>query len=163
MVRKGEVRTMDASPSLADEGPLLALLRRQNDVYRRLRVLADRQKALVAEDDVQPLLALLAERQKLVDSLVELNRQLAPYRADWTARYSRLDAATRKEVAALLEEANAALGAVLLGDQRDSAALEARKRDLGGRLSTTDAASRASHAYAVAGGAGRPSLTDAQV
>lgn len=154
---------MNPTGKQADDARLVDLLKQQNELYRRLRVLADRQKTLVTEDEVQPLLVLLAERQRLVDGLVELNRQLAPYRADWTARYGRLDPATRKQVAALLEEANAALGTVLQGDQRDSAALEARRQDLGGRLSKTDAANRASMAYASAGGRGRPNLTDAQV
>jgi hypothetical protein len=153
---------MDAARDRQDAEQLLALLKKQNDLYRRLRMLADRQGALVVEDDVQPLLSLLAERQRVVDGLVVVNQELAPFRSDWSGRYASLDEPTRQEVAGLLEEANASLGLVLRNDQRDSATLSAKRMAVAERLSATDQAGRAGAAYSAAGLRPQANLTDAQ-
>lgn len=153
---------MDETREQVDGTRLVGLLRHQSTLYRRLRLLADRQKALVAQDDARPLLALLAERQKLVDGLVGLNEQLACYRRDWTGVYGRLDEPTRKDVAALLEEVNTALGSILQSDRRDSATLAMKRRDVTDRLAVVEAGTRASAAYSSAGADVRQAVTDAE-
>ena len=153
---------MDQAADNLSGARLVELLERQNELYRRLRGLAERQKALVAQDDARPLLELLAERQHVVDGLIALNGALAAYRRNWTERYNRLEEPTRRQVAALLEEANASLGVVLQSDQRDSATLSAKREDLAGRLAVADTGSRASAAYATAGAGAPSSITDAQ-
>ncbi|MFQ5429111.1 MAG: hypothetical protein ACE5E1_02275 [Phycisphaerae bacterium] len=142
---------------------LIELLRHQRTLHRRLRLLADRQKALVEQEDPEPLLTLLAERQQLVDGLVALNGKLAPFRRHWTECYAQLDEASRREVAEVLEEINHSLGAILKSDSRDSATLTARQRNMGSRLAAFDAGSRASTAYTQqAKGRGRSRLTEAE-
>src|SRR5262249_16506136 len=66
-----------------DPRELIRLLERQRDVFQHLRSLADRQRALVEQDDPQPLLVLLSERQRLVEDLNRCNSLLAPYRRNW--------------------------------------------------------------------------------
>ncbi len=146
------------------DGPrLVSLLKHQGTLYRRLRLLADRQNALVAQSDAQPLLGLLADRQRLVDGLVGLSEKLAPYRKNWTSTYAKLDEPTRKVVSGLLEEANSALGSILQNDRRDTATLAAKRQDFADRLTTAETGSRAGAAYASAGtGPPRP-VTDATV
>jgi hypothetical protein len=141
---------------------LIELLRRQQALYRRLRLLADRQKAAVAQNDAQPLLALLSERQSLVDTLVHVNEQLVPYRKDWSGLYGNLEDPVRAEVAELLEEANAALGSILQCDRRDTATLAAKTRDFADRLTTVGTGTRANAAYAAAGADARRTMTDAK-
>jgi hypothetical protein len=141
---------------------LIALLEHQRSLYRGLRRLADRQKALVVQDDPQPLLGLLAERQKLVDELVSLNVRLGSYRESWPEVYSTLDEPARKQVADLLEEANQSLGSILKSDGEDTATLTARRADMSGRLAAVDAGGRASAAYAMAGVGMSSRLTDAE-
>jgi hypothetical protein len=162
MRRQWDVRTMSAEQDRQDAARLLELLKLQNGLYQRLRTLADRQRVLITEEDVQPLLSLLAERQQVVDGLVDVNQQLAPFRADWTGRYQRLDETTRREVAGLLEEANSSLGTILQSDQQDSATLSAKRMDIGSRLTTAEVGSRASAAYATRMAPARMSITDAQ-
>jgi len=140
---------------------LVSLLRHQTTLYRRLRLLADRQKALVVQNDAQPLLSLLAERQKLVDGIVGLTKKLAPYRKSWTEFYAQLDDATREEAAGLLEEVNTALASIGQSDQRDTATLAAKRQDMADRLAVVDTASRASVAYSSAGATVREVVTDA--
>jgi chorismate-pyruvate lyase len=154
---------MDETRQHHDASRLVSLLKHQRTLYRRLRLLADRQNALVAQSDAQPLLELLADRQRLVDGLVGLSEKMAPYRRNWTSTYAMLDEPTRKVVAGLLEEANSALGSVLQSDNRDTATLAAKRQDFADRLTTAETGSRASAAYASAGaGASRP-VTDAMV
>ncbi len=145
-----------------DVSRLLEVLERQRGLYRRLRVLTERQQGLVTQDDPQPLLALLADRQKLVDELVTVNKELTAYREEWTEIYGVLDDCSRRRVTEMLEEANATLGTILHRDSRDSAMLSARRQDLAERISAVDAASRAGAAYASAGRSGSSGLTDAR-
>ena len=153
---------MDETSENLDGLNLIELLKHQSTLYRRLRLLADRQKALVALDDTQPLMGLLAERQKLVDGLVGLTDRLAPYRSKWTDFYGRLDSPQRKEVAGLLEEVNSALGSIVQSDQRDTATLAAKRQDMAERMATAEVGCRASAAYSSAGLKSRNVVTDAE-
>lgn len=132
-------------------GELVQLLEHQRVLFARLRSLADRQKALVIQDDPQPLLALLSERQRLVDGLVGLNARLAPYRSQWTSIYSGLDESRRRHVAELLEESNSALSSILQSDTRDTETLQARRHDMVNRIDALDNHARAATAYAAPG------------
>ncbi|MFQ5501913.1 MAG: hypothetical protein ACE5EQ_06380, partial [Phycisphaerae bacterium] len=78
------MKLMDENNKKLNGDRLVSLLQHQQTLYRQLRLLADRQKALVVRDDTESLLTLLAERQRLVDGLVGLNAQLAPFRENWT-------------------------------------------------------------------------------
>lgn len=153
---------MNTAQDHQDAERLLTLLRKQNDLYRRLRNLAERQRSLVAEDDIQPLLSLLGERQQVVDGLVLVNHDLAPYRNGWLERYGALNEPTRQQVAALLEEANNSLSLILQNDQRDTATLSAKRMAVAEQLVTADSAGRASAAYSAAAMNPRVSITDAQ-
>lgn len=145
---------------------LVELLGLQQGHYRQLRLLADRQRSLVTQDDPGPLLSLLADRQRLVDGLVSLNAQLAPFRENWTDVYGRLDEPFRKQVAVLLEEVNTSLGAILQSDRKDTATLTAKRESMSNRMAGVNASSRASAAYSIATqgrpGRGRLDMTDAK-
>jgi hypothetical protein len=134
--------------SQRDVTELVQLLEHQRTLYRRLRTLADRQRTMIVQDDVQPLLSLLSERQKLVDGLVGLGRRLAPFREHWPATYGTLDEPTRRQVSELLEEANTALGSILQCDRHDTATLSARRQDVANQLSSMDGGARVGAAYA---------------
>ena len=141
---------------------LVTLLEHQRTLYRQLRLLADRQKSLVVQENIQPLLSLLQDRQKLVDGLAGLNARLAPYRDGWTETFNGLDEDTRRQVMEMLEEANATLGSILQGDNRDSATLIARKNHTADRLSVMDTAARAGAAYGTARCVAQDYQTDAR-
>ena len=153
---------MDEKRESPGANQLVALLGHQRTLYRQLRVLADRQKALVVQDDPEALLALLGERQRLVDGLVGLNARLAPFRARWSQIYNGLDESRRKEVSLLLEEVNSSLGAILQSDRTDTATLTARQQDMAGQLATFNTGSRASAAYSQSNPAAKTHLTDAR-
>lgn len=142
---------------------LLQLLEHQGVLYRRLATLAERQRAMVVADDPQPLLTVLAERQRLVEGLVGLNQKLAPYRRHWTRVYGVLDGSARQRVDELVNEANQTLSAILSRDGQDCATLNLRRQTAAVGLAALDAGHRASTAYASAGTRRGAFLTDAQV
>jgi hypothetical protein len=142
---------------------LITLLEHQRTLYRQLRLLAERQKSLVVQENVQPLLTLLQDRQKLVDGLTGLNARLAPYREGWTQTFSTLDESTRKHVMEMLEEANSTLGAILQSDTRDSATLTARRDQTSDRMAALDSGARAGAAYGAAHRMMQNIHTDARV
>lgn len=150
---------LDTTPAIVE---LMALLDHQRTLYRRLRMLAERQKALVMLDDAQPLLDLLNERQRLVDGLVALGGKIAPYRERWPALYAEMDEPTRRAAAALLEEVNASLSMILQRDRQDTAMLDVRRQDAAWRMASMNNHSRASSAYAAAGAAAAMVATDAR-
>lgn len=135
---------------------LLDLLTEQRSQHRRLQLLTERQRILVADDDPQNLLALLAERQGVVDGLGALNQRLAPYRETWTRTYHELDPATRRQVKELLEESNELLAAVLNSDRADTETLGARREVAASTLSSSRLTGRATAAYTAAGAAAAP-------
>lgn len=144
-----------------DSNQLVELLQHQRTLFSRLRVLADRQRSLVTQDDPQPLLTLLAERQRLVDGLVGISARLAPFRNDWTAVYGGLDEPVRKQVSLLLEEANSALGTILETDTSDTATLTARKQHVAEQMATVDYGVKAGSVYGEAAQVRMACLTDA--
>lgn len=145
-----------------NETRMVELLRHQQVLYRRLRQLSERQNLLVTREDPEALLQLLSERQRLVDGLVGLSAQLAPFREKWSEVYNSLSEPKRREVAELLEEANQSLGAILSSDSKDSATLTARKQGIAAELANYGAAGRATAAYASAGATGQTSYAEAR-
>lgn len=138
------------------------LLRHQRTLYRKLRSLADRQKTLVVSDDAGALIELLAERQRLVDGLVQLNVKMAPYRENWTEFYQGLSEPQRVEVSELLEEVNASLGAILRDDARDTAMMTARRERMAQELGEIGGSRKAHAAYVSSGAVGANLGTDAR-
>lgn len=139
---------------------LMRLLSHQRTLYRRLRLLADRQSALVLGDESGLLLELLAERQRLIDGLTGLNTKLSPYRAFWTEVYNVLDVETRRQIAEILEEANATLGAILKHDGQDCGRLSAKREETAARMAEVETGSRVCAAYSSVAGASGGSVTD---
>ena len=112
---------------------LVLLLEEQWRLARRLRLLAERQRELVLEPDVQPFLRVLSERQNVVNAFSTLSERLAPFREQWTTTYCGLDQPARRRVAELLEEVNSTLGDILHDDLQESPNLKSEGR-IGGAV-----------------------------
>lgn len=153
---------MDKTTTEQSAARVIELLRHQRTLYRKLRSLAERQKSLIVSDDAGALISLLAERQRLVDGLVQLNVKMAPYRENWTEFYQGLSEPQRVEVSELLEEVNASLGAILRDDARDTAMMTARRERMAKELGEIGGSRRAHAAYANSGVSGMSQETDAR-
>jgi hypothetical protein len=141
---------------------IIELLEHQRTLYRRLRVLADRQRTLVFSEDHQPLMDLLAERQRLVDGLVSLTAKMAPYRERWTQLYQVMDESSRRIITRLLEEVNTALAGILKSDSHDTATLKAQRDQTSHQISNLNSGKLVGAAYASSGVSARAVYSDAE-
>lgn len=162
MDEASEIQTALADPNALGRirDDLMQLLSHQRTLYRRLRLLTDRQAALVLGDDTGPLLELLGERQRLIDGLTELNVRLKPFRTHWTDLYNTLDVETRKRISEMLEEANATLGMILKNDGHDCGRLSAKREETAARMASVETGSRVCAAYSSAGAGSGRNVTD---
>lgn len=131
----------------ASSGEVLSLLHRQVDLYRRFESLADRQRNLIAEEDSQPLLRLLADRRKLIDELTVMSDQLEPYRANWSTMRESLTPDQQGTAEQLLREAGKCLERIIDGDNADVKLLTARKTRTATAVSEVQAGQRMLAAY----------------
>ena len=139
--------------SEADAQALISLLRRQVSIYTRLEQLSGRQRGLIAAEDQQQLLALLAERQKLVDQLGGLNQSLLPLQDYWRANREAVAPALRKEADQLVGRAGEILQRVLGADEQDARILSARKAQTAKQVTALAQGRQAFEAYG--GGTGQ--------
>jgi len=142
-------------------GDVLRVLREQARLYDELETLAKRQRVLVTDDDIGPLLALLADRQRLSERLVLLGTRLAPIRREWTRYREKLSPPVRDEADRCLGDASAALQRVLDRDAHDARVLSGRKHSVAAALGRTQSTREAMSAYRVnAASSGRLDCTD---
>jgi hypothetical protein len=126
---------------------VLRLLREQAELYGRLAVYSDRQRRLVSNDDVGPLLTLLSDRQRLSQELTCVASRLAPIRHEWSTFRAGLTATQLAEAEALIDDAGRRLRQVIEDDERDAHVLAARRRMTADALGTTHSEGRALAAY----------------
>jgi len=137
-----------------DADRVIAMFTRQRDLYRQLRALADRQRALVTSSEPEALLGLLAQRQKIVSQLSTLNEQVKSARERWSHIYAAMDAARRRQADSLLGEVQTTLADILAGDERDARLLSARMADVKQQSASLAESRRAHAAYGVGSGRG---------
>ena len=131
----------------ADAEALISLLRRQVGTYTRLEQLSDRQRGLIAAEDQQRLLALLAERQKLVDELSVLNQGLIPLQKCWRANRETVAPSLRAEADQLVGRAGEILQRILGADEQDARILSARKAQTAKQVTALAQGRQAFEAY----------------
>jgi len=128
----------------------IRLLSEQRDLYVRLGVLTDSQRALITGDEPERLLAVLGERQKLIDRLERLAERMRPHRQRWPQLRSELAPADAEQVDRLLAEVDALLAGILEKDKADTQLLAARKGAVGQAMATLKTGKQAKAAYAAA-------------
>lgn len=138
-----------------DADRLIDLLSRQRELYLGLRGLSDRQGTMITGDQPELLLNILRDRQQYVTALADNNRQMAPYRQNWSEVYAGLPEPLRERASALLEEINGMLSIILETDRRDSALLSARKQTVSRSLQGLADGRSANEAYAKQAGPSR--------
>lgn len=129
-------------------GRLVELLEQQRGCYRDLKNLAEKQRRLITDEDPEALLKLLAERQRLVERLTELNRLLQPFRQEWANTYTQMKSDRRQYVQQVLDEINTLLGSIMVTDAEDSRLLSASKENVRSRMQETARGRTANTAYA---------------
>ena len=125
----------------------MALLQREETLVSRLEELADRQRRLVTEEDMESLLGLLGDRQRLSTELAGVTHELAPVRRDWSETRLSLGPRQREEADRLMEGAGKRLRCLMDKDEEDARKLSIRKEAVSQTLRAAGAAQGALSAY----------------
>jgi hypothetical protein len=138
--------TIDAIEAPDD---VLALLREQASLYVKLEALAARQQALVTAEDAGPLLAILADRQRLSERLTRVAAELEPVRRRWEVYRQKLSPYQAAEADRLLGDVQQLLRRIMDSDEHDARILSARMQTVAETLRKTHTTSQAISAYCV--------------
>jgi len=145
---------LDAMQNEGAGRALLGLLRRQAALHAQLEALGRTQQALVAAEDTQPLLKVLAQRQRLTGELQTVAAGLAPLRRDWTRLLEALPETERREARELVNAAKACISRLISADEEDAKKLQIRKQRTADALRSTQLNRRAVAAYSGSAPAG---------
>lgn len=140
---------VDGTTEMLSDSPddVMHLLREQSSLYTKLESVSVRQRSLVTEDDVGPLLTLLTDRQRLSEQLHRIATRLAPVRREWESYRERFTPKQRSEAGRLLKEAGQRLRQLIDNDEQDARVLSGRKQAVARVLRTTHSTSQAISAY----------------
>lgn len=139
--------TRQDPPTLTRARDALGLLRRQAGLFTKLVQLAEKQRNLVSQADTRPLMALLAERQRLTVGLTEISHELAPARRDWVSTRNALTSVEREEADGLVTQVRERMRELIDSDERDAQVLAARKGVVARELRETRTIGQAVSAY----------------
>lgn len=156
-----------AHPGVADGAPwfdrVVALLRRQQQAYARLAALGERQRVMLAADDFDGLLSVLAQRQVVVDEIGTAAGALAPLRDQWTEQTARLNAADRASLDSLCDAVALAAREQAARDEQDRERLAARRREIMATVAGLARGRGAVAAYSGAAASAAPRFEDREV
>ena len=127
---------------------VIDLLTQQRLLYRQLRELAQQQTSLIDGSDPETLLKVLAGRQRLIDKLTSIDRDLVPIRADWQKIAAGLSNTQRQEVQFLVTDVEKILGEILARDEKDTQKLSGRQQEVASEIQTATTGKRMNQAYA---------------
>jgi hypothetical protein len=144
-------QTTHAAPGDASQawaGVFASLLGEQLALLRGLDGLSVRQRALIEGEDADALVALMDERQRIVDRLEALTARLVPMQTRWDEGWRGLGDGLRGEVEENLRALSALAQEIAARDAEDQALVARRKREIAEELASTAGNQRAMHAYA---------------
>lgn len=126
---------------------LVTLLTQQKRHYTQLQQLAEQQRTLIQAGQSEPLLSLLAQRQKIVNAIGKLHTQLAPHQQNWDAIKDHLDHECRGRIEGLLGDLQTMLNGLLEHDQKDCDELSTRKQQIANEMAAAGKGRVATTAY----------------
>lgn len=133
-----------------DARRLTDLLTQQRDVYRTLRDLASEQGGAIHENQPEQLLKILADRQKHITELTEINNQLEPFRSRWSELRESMPPRQRLQVSDLVDEVQRLLAEILKQDEGDCELLKKRTSETRQAAAAAAHGQRLNQAYGVA-------------
>lgn len=113
---------------------LLRLLDAQLERCESLVGLTSVQHEALEADDVDTLLDVLSQRQRLIDEIVRISGELAPFRERRERLLSGVDPVSRKQVEVRVERIATLIERVESGDTRDRETLERKRSDVAKEL-----------------------------
>jgi hypothetical protein len=141
---------------MTNPAEVLALLKEQCDLCRQISSFAQTQRSLITGDEPERLLALMAQRQTVLDRLTQVGQQLKPIQRNWMTFRGELPAAQAREADDLIREVNRLLAGILQMDEADARLLSARKDSTAQQLQQVGRGRMAGAAYAASGASAAP-------
>lgn len=138
--------------------PIIIALEDQVACYAQLAKLAELQHEFVQNAQTDELLAVLAQRQHVLDQVTDLERILGPAKRRWSDFVKELSPADHATADELLAETRRLLERITTSDRNDALILQQRKMNLGKQISQTSAARQVNRTYATSA-YGRPKST----
>ena len=126
---------------------LAALISQKHECLCRLRDIGLRQYQLVEEEDVETLLRLLATKQRLIEGLQQIEKQLDPFRQDDPELRQWASPADRKACAEVASRCESLLEEIVSQERRSEAELKQRRDRVAKQLDSAQESSVARHAY----------------
>jgi len=147
--------TTATTRTTADGGhaDLIAVIDRQGGLLGQLDALSQRQRALAEADDIEPLLALLAQRQEIVDQLARGSETVERLRVSRERAGGTPPQGERAEVQRRLNALAELAAAVSRRDEADQEVLRGRRERVASELAELTASKRAVSAYGGGGAA----------
>lgn len=139
---------------------VVSLLEQQREAYKQLRGLSVEQGKMVVSGSSEELLAVLAQRQGLIDALAQLNTEISPYREQWSVFWQGLDEAQRERVGGLVSQVEDLLSAIIEQDDRDRNQLQQAQQAVRTEMDRVTQSSAAINAYKVSPGSVKARFTD---
>jgi hypothetical protein len=127
---------------------VLPALKHQLDCYQRLAKLANTQHDHVQNSRTEELLAVLSQRQQLLEEMAQLEKIIAPAKRNWKEYADALPVDQRSEAELLVSETRLLLEEIAAADRDDTLVLQARKFNLGRGINQASAARKFNGAYA---------------
>lgn len=131
-----------------DTDRLAKLIADKHACLVQLRDLGARQTELIHEGNLTALLRMFADKQRLLDDLLHLERQLDPYRDEEPELRVWKSADVRRRVSELVDQSQRLLDEILRQEQDGEAELRTRRDQVSARLQSLQVAGDAHQAYA---------------
>jgi flagellar biosynthesis/type III secretory pathway chaperone len=135
---------------MMDDDPVLDALERQVGCYRLLAKLADQQHEHVRQSRTEELLAVLSQRQQVLDQVAELEQAILPAKRRWGDYLNGLADERRTSAQEMMAESRRLLEKITASDKSDAMVLQQRKIEVGRTLRHNAAARNVSRSYQAA-------------
>lgn len=135
---------------------LLSALDSQVRLLLELESGRDAQRAAIEDDDPASMLTMLDQRQKLIDSLTHLDRDIAALRTQVESQGHAITQNQRDEITRRAGNVAQSIRRVLIADAEDGEALERRRTRISKELDNLSDSRRAAAAYGSGGSSRSP-------
>lgn len=126
---------------------LLDRLNEQHGLYQQLKTLSDQQAGCIRDGSTDQLLAVLSQRQSVIEALSRSNALISPYRERWATLADAAEPAQRERVRDVLNQIERLLNEIVEQDEQDRAELKGVQQRIGTQLDQVGRAGRAIKAY----------------
>ena len=147
LLKDGVATTGDRTEPAIWVSRLERILDRQCGIYQQLESLSTPQSQAIERDDAEALLSVLGQRQTLIDQLVSLNKDLAPFVESWDQLSEQLPSNVRGRLRDRFEEVSRRVTEIQTRNQADHQFLERKRQSVSEELSSMTNARGALAAY----------------